>query len=102
MHHSNAHGRAIRQLIFYRNRFAHPTDSVSVMELDPPQVDESGSVNLSLPANHNEDDKWEELTLADGKRFLMAVQIYFDEVINEVADRESVRSGVLLSPSLRH
>jgi hypothetical protein len=53
-------------------------------------------------ATKREDDKWEELTLADGERFLSAVSIYFDEVINKVAKRGSLSIGALLTPSMRH
>jgi hypothetical protein len=50
--------------------------------------------------NDVEDDKWEALTLADGERFLRAVRVYFDEVINKVGS-ESLTAGALLSPSMR-
>jgi hypothetical protein len=101
IHHSNVHGRAIGEMISYRNRFAHPTDSVRTTELHP-QVNENGSISVNVPIDQTVDDKWETLTLAHGERFLGAVRIYFQEVIGKVTKRESFRAGVLLSVSKRH
>jgi len=100
----NADGKDIVRLIRYRNLVIDPTDSVIPIELPlppHPQVDESGCLNISVkgPLPEPRDDAWGALTLADGERFLKAVRIYFDEVINKVG-RESLTAGALLSPAM--
>ena len=102
IHHASTHGKAIAQLVYYRNRFAHPTDPVKVTELSEFWTDTDGTVHATDPAMAMERDKWEELTLADGDRFLRSVGVYFDEVIDKVTVRESLRAGALLSTSIRH